>query len=179
MGAGEKKTRAPPQYVPSNPESATYDIKVNVYCLLPSSTCARIVIMNPEENIGDVPHIYEMVDNASYMTVKQAQLQSKARSYEKPASDCNKDTAVAATDSCKSMPGTAATVVIACFSILVALGAMGIAVSTMTNMATMQSQVMGLMDADTMETNTSCLCMYTNLSVALRATDKIVAIIYI
>ena len=129
--------------------------------------------MNPEENIGDVPHIYEMVDNASYMTVKQAQLQSKARSYEKPASDCNKDTAVAATDSCKSMPGTAATVVIACFSILVALGAMGIAVSTMTNMATMQSQVMGLMDADTMETNTSCLCMYTNLSVALNNLEQL------
>ena len=113
--------------------------------------------LNPEENIGDVPHIYELVDNASYMTVKQAQLQSKARSYKKPASDFNKDTAaVAATDSCKSMPGTVATMVIACFNILVALGAMAIAVSTLANMATMQS---GLMDADTMETNTSCLCM--------------------
>ena len=107
--------------------------------------------MNPEAN----PHVYDM-DDAGYMTVQQAQQQSKATSNEKSASDCNKNTSIA-TNNSKSMPCSVFAVVIACFSILVALGAMGIAVSTMV---AIQSQVKASMDTST-ETNSTCLCMFS------------------
>ena len=107
--------------------------------------------MNPEEN----PHVYDM-DTAGYMTVKQAWQQCKASSNEKPASDCNKNTAVA-TGSCKLMSCSVLAVVIACISILVALGSMAIAMRSMTNMAAMQSQV--TMSIDETNNTMSFLCM--------------------
>ena len=124
--------------------------------------------MNSEAADLDAPHIneYSMVENAGMRHAQELD-------YEKPAT---KSTAVAV-ESCKSIPGVSdhddsgtdtarprlaahsiAAVVIACFSILVALGAMGIA---LTNMATMQSQVVATMEAATeLETNTTCQCMY-------------------
>ena len=90
------------------------------------------------------------------MTVKQTQQQSKARSNEKSASDSNKNTSIA-TNNPKSMPCSVLAVVIACFSILLALGAMGIAVSTMV---AIQSQVKASMDTST-ETNSTCPCMFS------------------
>ena len=124
--------------------------------------------MNPEAAGLDAPHIHEysMVENAGMRHAQELD-------YEKPAT---KSTAVAV-ESCKSIPGVGdnsstgtvrqklaahsiAAVVIACFSILVALGAIGIA---LTNMATMKSQVaaqvVASMEAAT-DTNSTCLYNY-------------------
>ena len=74
------------------------------------------------------------MDNAGYMMMED--IRSKARSDERPASDWNKNTA----GSSKLMSCSVLAVVIACISILVALGGVAIAVRNMTNMAAMQSQ---------------------------------------